>query len=75
MFLVIDIGCIECGEPTNIVGVFKDESTAKTIRERCIRICDTAGHYFDIFPIPEPEKLNKKYSEIIDNNFCIELDF
>jgi hypothetical protein len=28
VFVVVDIGCIECGEPTDVLGIFKTEGEA-----------------------------------------------
>ena len=28
-YIVVDIGCIECGEPTNILGVYKTKEEAE----------------------------------------------
>ena len=33
-FLAFDIGCIECGEPSAVVGVFKTKAGAKNAADR-----------------------------------------
>lgn len=52
MFIVVDIGCIECGEGSRIVGVFALEEDAKTAAseaEDWQRDHWEGQHYFEIF--------------------------
>ena len=60
-YVLVDIGCIECGEDTNVLGIFTD-------MERAIKVMDdhdkrqkenwTGQHSFEIF---ERDELNKEY--------------
>lgn len=63
-YVVVNIGCLECGVSSNIVGVFSDEKEA----ERIARICHT--HYnwreggqnsFQVFKLPEPGAIHEEY--------------
>lgn len=59
LYVAVDIGCIECGEPSAVLGVFTDENRAQ-------RVCDeheerqTANwggqHYFEVFEVDEIDK-------------------
>jgi hypothetical protein len=33
LYVVVDIGCIECGEETKVLGVFADKSEAEHVAE------------------------------------------
>jgi len=32
MYVVVDIGCIECGEPTEVIGLYETYETAEEAR-------------------------------------------
>ena len=60
-WVAVDIGCLECGESSNVLGIFTDESKA-------IIACDEAAeiqrkdwhgeHYFDVWHITELDKVH-----------------
>ena len=33
-YIVVDIGCIECGEPSDILGVFTDRQKAEEVMKK-----------------------------------------
>lgn len=35
LFVVMEIGCIECGVPSNLIGIFQDELQAIEARDQC----------------------------------------
>jgi hypothetical protein len=59
MYVAVDIGCIECGEESAIVGVFTSEDAAKTVLKQHQEW--QAGHWHgqhDFF-IQEVEEMDK----------------
>lgn len=56
-YLAFDIGCIECGEDSNVIGVFKTEKEAgdALIESSEIQSKDWHGeHHFKVFQIEVP---------------------
>lgn len=35
LFVVMEIGCIECYAPSNLIGIFQDEQQAIQVRDKC----------------------------------------
>jgi hypothetical protein len=66
-YIVVNIGCIECGVSSDIVGVFADKKRARDVAYAC---CGKYGwreggeNDFEVFELPEPETINPDYSEI-----------
>ena len=68
MFLVVNIGCIECGVSSKVVGLFADEVTALEIAqkldERMERRQD--GHNsFEVFPLPKAGVVEEEYRDAL----------
>jgi len=64
MYLVMNIGCIECGVTSKIVGVFKDKSEADYIAEECDKKYSwrqSGQNLFEVFEMPENEKVDPEY--------------
>lgn len=63
-YIVINIGCIECGVSSNVVGVFTDKSKADDI---ATRLNDTHAwreggqNSFEVFDEPEENTINSEY--------------
>lgn len=60
-FVVVDIGCIECGQATSVLGIFNSISEADKVKkdhEKRQKENWNGQHYFEIFAI---EELNKEY--------------
>lgn len=58
MCIVVHIGFI--------VGVFDSEEKVRSIAEKCERkynCREGEKHYFDVFPMPESNKINEEYLE------------
>ena len=60
-YVAVDIGCIECGEDSAVLGVFDDEKAAQLVcnehEERQAK--DWHGqHYFQVFPIESLNEVN-----------------
>ena len=66
-YIVINIGCIECGVSSNVVGVFADKAKADAVASACGDKYDWrqgGQNTFEVFELPEPEIINPDYSEI-----------
>lgn len=61
----MNIGCIECGVKSDVVGVFTDEKIAEDIAARCAEKYSWRQHgrnEFEIFELPsEPDQINVEY--------------
>lgn len=60
-YVAVDVGCIECGERTSILGIFTNKKQAeKILKEHSKRQEDNweGQHSFELFKI---EKLNEEY--------------
>lgn len=69
-YIVVNIGCIECGVPSKIVGVFETEKEAKKIAD----ILDIKANWryggenhFNVYPIKKGYWLDDEYLKIIEN--------
>ena len=57
-YLLVDIGCIECGSASNIVGLFPTETEAETARRTCAENLDWHDgrqHIFEVFDLEKPQ--------------------
>ena len=63
-YIVVNIGCIECGVSSNIVGVFDDDIKANEI---AAKLNDTHAwreggqNSFEVFAMPELNVINEEY--------------
>jgi len=64
MFLVMNIGCIECGVDSQLVGIFETEKgadeIAKKLREK-YSWRDGGKNAFEVFPVPKTGVINSEY--------------
>lgn len=70
MWLVMNIGCIECGVSSAIVGVFADNEKAEAIAAECDKKFgwrEGGQNAFEVFDIPEAEKVADEYTDIGSN--------
>lgn len=54
LYVAVDIGCIECGEKSNVIGIFTSEEQAQKIcseYEKRQRKHWSGDHYFEVFSI------------------------
>ena len=68
MFIVVNIGCIECGVSSNIVGVFTTEDEARAIAERCDKDFgwrEGGQNRFEVFPLPAPGVIADEYKPAV----------
>ncbi len=64
MFILVNIGCIECGVSSNIVGMFSSEEKANelaTALEKSHGWRDGGQNCFEVFPAPVPETIADEY--------------
>jgi len=55
-YVVLDIGCIECGEQSAILGIFDDKKKAQKVRDKYSEIQEnnwTGQHFFEIVEVKE----------------------
>lgn len=67
MWLVMNIGCIECGVSSAIVGVFADKEKAEAIADECDKKYswrEGGQNHFEVFEIPGPETVADEYKGI-----------
>ena len=56
LYVAVDIGCIECGEQTNVLGIFTDKNKAwDVLDEHATRQMEnwSGQHYFDVYEVNE----------------------
>lgn len=66
-YIVVNIGCLECGVSSNIVGVFADKKRADDIATACSENYnwrEGGQNVFEVFELPEPEIINPEYNGI-----------
>ena len=66
MWIVVNIGCIECGVSSKIVGVFSSEARASEIAAECEKTHSwrqDGENYFEVFPLPETDIIDPEYAE------------
>jgi hypothetical protein len=63
-WIVVNVGCIECGVSSNIVGVFTEQKRADEVAAQCNdkhSWREGGQNSFDVFPMPEDNVVNKEY--------------
>ena len=68
LWIVFNIGCLECGVTSNIVGVYDDKEIADAVADKCYSKYDWregGQNAFQVFKMPEVNKLNPDYDEIM----------
>lgn len=66
-YIVVNIGCIECGVSSNIVGVFDNKEKADDISAICNEKYDWregGQNSFEVFEMPELNVVNPEYSDV-----------
>lgn len=64
MYLVMNIGCIECGLSSAVVGVFASRERAEAIANSCDEKYSwrEGGHNaFEVFELPQADKIAAEY--------------
>lgn len=63
-YILVNIGCIECGVSSNIVGVFDNKEKAELIAKQCDDKYDWregGQNSYEIFEMPELNIINTEY--------------
>lgn len=64
MWIVVNIGCIECGVSSNIVGVFADQGEADAVAASCEKEFgwrEDGQNSYEVFPMPEVGVIAAEY--------------
>lgn len=64
--IVVNIGCIECGVPTEIVGVYDNKEQATKDAEACQKLLgwkDGGQNLFQVFDLPESLGMTNTFLE------------
>lgn len=67
MWLVMNIGCIECGVSSKIVGVFADKIKAEEVADACANVHswrEGGQNSFEVFELPASELVDAYYLAI-----------
>ena len=68
MFIVVNVGCIECGVSTNIVGIFDREEKAYEVANSLQKTHswrEGGQNHFEVFPYPrELNKVHEEYKQL-----------
>ena len=72
MYLLMNIGCMECGVSSNVVGIYQDKAAAEAFAEK-LGVShgwrEGGQNSFEVFDLPEPEITNDEYTkEVSDAN-------
>lgn len=65
-WIVVNIGCIECGVSSNIVGVFDNEDKANEIADKFddkFNWRQGGQNSFEVFEMPEINQIHPEYTE------------
>lgn len=65
-YLLFNIGCIECGVSSKIVGIFNTEKEALELSEelnKSHRWRESGQNSFEVFKIPEIGKIDEEYKK------------
>jgi hypothetical protein len=68
MWIVVNIGCIECGVSSNIVGVFDNEGVAQKIADGLddkLSWREGGQNEFVVFPMPAANAVADEYKEAV----------
>lgn len=68
MWILVNIGCLECGISSNIVGVFANKAEADAIAamlNESLAWREGGQNSFEVFPMPEPETIADEYLEAV----------
>lgn len=67
-YIVVNIGCIECGVSSKIVGVFDNKKRAESVADQCLELYDwreNGQNSFEIFEMPEVNVIDQEYKGVI----------
>lgn len=65
-YIAVDIGCIECGENSSVLGIFTNKEQALEILKKCEEYQKEhweGQHSFELFEVEQENVLNDNYYE------------
>jgi hypothetical protein len=65
-YILVNIGCIECGVSSNIVGVFTSKKKAEKLRDKFSNKYawrEGGQNHFSVFEMPKIDTINQEYKE------------
>lgn len=70
MWILVNIGCIECGVSTNIVGVFDNKERAESMAEALhankeMSWREGGQNHYEVFPMPVVNEVAEEYREAL----------
>jgi len=68
MYLVFNIGCIECGVSSKVVGVFADKGRAEAVAEACKKNHgwrEGGQNSYKVFELPPAEQIDSEYESAV----------
>jgi hypothetical protein len=72
MWVVVNIGCIECGVSSAIVGVFPDKDRAEKIAsflDKRLPWRRGGENSFEVFELPQPGVIADEYREVLPDEY------
>lgn len=70
MWLVFNIGCIECGVSSNVVAVYPTEHEANTVAEKLNEVHawrEGGQNSYEVFELNKAYEVSDEYKEILFN--------
>ena len=67
LYVVVNIGCLECGVSSNIVGCYDNKERAENIAERCKGLFSERQGGHSVFKVFELDELNATLDEYCDD--------
>jgi len=68
-WIIVNVGCIECGVGSNVVGVFTDEAKANGIADRLnegnASWRQGGQNSYEVFPMPKLNTVAEEYLEYL----------
>lgn len=68
IYLVMNIGCIECGVSSAVVGIFNNEAKAQEIADKCQEVHgwrEGGQNNFEVFELPMINEVAEEYRDAV----------
>lgn len=70
MWLVFDVGCIECGVSSNVVAIYPTEQEANAVAEKLNNTYEWregGQNSYEVFKLGELYEVNAEYKDVLAN--------
>lgn len=70
MWLVFDVGCIECGVSSNVVAIYPTEQEANAVAEKLNNTYEWregGQNSYEVFKLGELHEVNAEYKDVLAN--------